>query len=242
MRKSVAAALIAVSAATSACGQTRAENGGPIVSRSYQVGNFQEIEVAGPYDVQVRTGANPAVSARGSEKLLERTVVEVRGDKLLIRPERQKGWFDFGWSNSGKAQFTVTVPQLSGASIAGSGDIQIDKVRGDRFEGSVAGSGGLNVGQLDVQSLKFEIAGSGGVKAVSGRAQNVGLEIAGSGDIDARGVQAQTADVSVAGSGNVAAHASGTANIEIMGSGDVEVTGGAKCKITKAGSGDVRCG
>ena len=242
MRKSIAAAVIAVSAATSACGQTRAENGGPIVSRSYQVGDFQQIEVAGPYDVQIRTGANPGVTANGSEKLLERTVVEVRGDKLLIRPERQKGWFEFGWSNGGKAKFSVTVPQLSGAAIAGSGDIQIDKVRGDRFEGSVAGSGGLNVGQIDVQSLKLAIAGSGGVKAGSGQAQSIGLEIAGSGDIDARGVQAQTADVSVAGSGNVAAHASGTANVEIMGSGDVEVTGGAKCKITKAGSGDVRCG
>src|SRR5215212_5020659 len=94
MRKSVAAALIAASAATSACGQTRAEEGGPTVSRNYQVGNFQEIEVAGPYDVEVRTGSNPTVSARGSEKLLERTVVEVRGDKLIIRPQREKGWFD----------------------------------------------------------------------------------------------------------------------------------------------------
>jgi hypothetical protein len=241
MRKSVAAALLAASVATAACGQTHAEEGGPTISRNYQVGNFQEIEVAGPYDVEVRTGSSPSVSVRGSQKLLERTVVEVRGDKLVIRPERDKGWFHMSWTSHGKARFAVTVPQLRAATIAGSGDIKVDKVRGDRFEGTVAGSGGLDVGQLDVQSLKLAIAGSGGARAASGRAENVGLDIAGSGDIDTRGIQARDADVSIAGSGNVVAHAAATAKVSIMGSGDVEVTGGAKCSVSRAGSGDVRC-
>src|SRR3954462_3791816 len=118
MRKAFAAVLIAASATTSACGQNRSDDGGPTVSRNYQVGNFQAIEVAGPYDVQVRTGGNPGVSASGGEKLLERTVVEVRGDKLVIRPQEQHGWFHFGWGSHGKASFSVTVPQLSGATIA----------------------------------------------------------------------------------------------------------------------------
>ena len=71
MRKSIAAAVIAASAATSACGRTHAEDGGPTVSRNYQVGSFDQIEVAGPYNVQVRTGANPSVTAQGSQKLIE---------------------------------------------------------------------------------------------------------------------------------------------------------------------------
>ncbi len=240
MRRSIAAAVIAASAATAACGQTRAEEGaGPTVSRNYQVGNFQEIEVAGPYDVEVRTGANPGVSARGGQKLLERTVVEVKGDKLVIRPERQKGWFHFS-SPRGKASFTVTVPQLREATIAGSGDIRIDQVRGDSFEGAVAGSGGLNVGTVDVQSLKLAIAGSGDVKG-AGKARSAEYDIAGSGGIDGGGIVAEQAKVSIAGSGSVKAHATGAADVSIMGSGDVDVKGGAKCSVHKAGSGDVRC-
>lgn len=238
MRKSLAA-LTAASAALAGC-QVRAENGGATVSRNYQVSNFQQIEVAGPYDVKVRTGANPGVSARGSEKLLEHTTVEVEGDKLVIRPEQHNGWFHFGWSSHGKAVFTVTVPQLSGATIAGSGDIHVDRVAGQKFEGTVAGSGGIDVGTLDVQSLKLSIAGSGGVKG-AGKAQLAEYEIAGSGDVDARAVQTQQLKVSVAGSGGVKAHASGTADVSIMGSGDVDVTGGAKCNVSKQGSGDVRC-
>lgn len=239
MRKSLAAA-IAASTALAGCQVRAQEGGGATVSRNYQVGPFQQIEVAGPYDVEVRTGANPSVAARGSEKLLERTVVEVRGDKLVIHPERSKGFFSFGWSTHGKASFTVTVPQLSGATIAGSGDIRVDRVQGQRFEGTVAGSGGINVGTLDVQQLKLAIAGSGGVKG-SGKAQSAEYDIAGSGDVDAGAIQTQQVKVSIAGSGGVKAHSSGTADVSIMGSGDVEVTGGAKCNVSKAGSGDVRC-
>ena len=241
MRKSLAAALIAASAATSACSQGRAEDGGPTISRNYQVSGFDQIEVAGPFDVQIRTGPGTTVSAKGPQKLLEHTIVEVKDGKLVIRPEKRNGWLSGGWHFNGEAQFVVTVPQLRGAAIAGSGDIHVDQVKGDRFDGTVAGSGGLEVGAVDVQSLKLSIAGSGGAKTGNGRAATASYDIAGSGDIDAKGVQAQTASVSIAGSGNVGAHATNTASVSIMGSGDVEVTGGAKCSVSKAGSGSVSC-
>jgi hypothetical protein len=241
MRKSLATAVIAASALTSACGRDRTEDGGPTIARNYQVGSFDQVEVAGPFDVQVRTGPGTSVSAKGPQKLLEHTVVEVKDGKLVIRPEKKDGWFSGGWHFKEEAQFTVTVPQLRGATIAGSGDIRVDQVKGDRFDGTVAGSGGLDLGAVEVQSLKLAIAGSGAAKTGSGRAQTASFDIAGSGDIDAKGVQAQTASVSIAGSGNVAAHATGTASVSIMGSGDVEVTGGAKCSVSKAGSGSVNC-
>jgi hypothetical protein len=242
MRNSIAAAVIAASAATTACGQHRGEDPGPTVSRNYQVGSFHEIEVAGPYEVAVRTGGNPAVAAEGSQKLLERTVVEVKGDKLVIHPRNEhKSWFSRGWSSKGHANFAVTVPQLSAATIAGSGDIRIDKVGGERFEGAVGGSGGLSVDTVNVGALKLKIGGSGSVKAGTGKAQSGSYAIGGSGDIDAGGVQTQQAKVSIAGSGSVKANASSAADVSIMGSGDVEVTGGAKCSVSKSGSGNVRC-
>jgi len=241
MRKAIAAVVIAGAAATSACGRAHSEDGGPTVSRNYQVGSFDHIEVAGPYNVQVRTGANPSVSAKGSQKMIEHLVVEVRDGKLEIHSERQKGWFHTGWNFHGKVDLVVTVPQLRGASIAGSGDIRVDQVKGDTFEGEIAGSGGLDVAMLDVQTLKLAIAGSGGTKVGSGRAQSAKYEIAGSGGINAKGVQAQTADVSIAGSGDVTANATQTADVSIMGSGNVQLSGGAKCKISKAGSGNVSC-
>ena len=240
MRKFIVAAVIAASAATSACGQAQGGSG-PTVSRNYQIGGFQQIEVAGPYDVTVRTGANPTVSAQGGQKLLDQTIVEVQGDKLVIHPQENHGFSIFHFGPHGSAKFTVTVPQLAGATIAGSGDIHVDQVRGASFDGAVAGSGGLDVGNVEVQTLKLSIGGSGSAKARAGKAQSTDYSIGGSGDRKIDKGAGGDFKVSIAGSGSVKANATGTADVSIMGSGDVDVSGGGKCTISKAGSGSVRC-
>ena len=242
MRKSLAAALILAAGSTASCGHA-AEDGdpGPAVSRDYQVGNFNEIELAGAYDVDVKTGTNASVAARGPEKLIERLVVEVRGNKLLIHPRRERGWFNFGRNGGGKVQVTVTVPALQAATLAGSGVIAIDKVQGDRFDGQIAGSGDMRLGNVQVDVLKLGIAGSGDANAGSGKARRAEYDIAGSGGVDGGGIAVEDLKISIAGSGDVKANATRTADVDIMGSGDVDLTGGAKCSISKAGSGDVRC-
>ena len=241
MRKAMVIGLAAAATASASCGQTRAEDAGPNVQRSFEVGTFERIHVAGPYDVRVKTGGGPSVSASGPERVMERLVVEVKGDRLLIHPRKERGIFNWNWGRGGTATIEVTAPQLREAMIAGSGGITVDRIQGERFEGSVAGSGDLNLDSLDVQALKLSIAGSGDLRARSGQARNAEYSIAGSGDIDASGVSSETADVSIAGSGSISGQATGTADVSIMGSGDVVLTGGARCKVSKAGSGDVRC-
>src|SRR3712207_5412294 len=98
MGKLMAAAVIAAAAALAACGTSHAESGGPTVSRSFAVQGFERIEVAGPYDVEVRTGAAPSVQATGPERALERLVVEVRGDRLVIHPRKERKMFGLRWS------------------------------------------------------------------------------------------------------------------------------------------------
>jgi hypothetical protein len=241
MHKTIATALAAVSAAALCGCNNGAGDEGATVSRTFHVGQFQQIEVAGPYDVDVRSGPTISVAATGSEKLLDKTVVETRDGALVIHPQEHHGFHLFSFGPRGSATFIVTVPQLTGAKIAGSGGIRVDKVQGSAFDGTVAGSGDLKLAAMDVQSLKLSIAGSGGITAGSGRAQSVDYGISGSGNIDAGSIGANDAKVSIAGSGSVRAQAHGTANVNIMGSGDVNVTGGAKCTVSKAGSGEVHC-
>lgn len=239
MRISMIAAIVAASAATSACGQ-HSEDAGPVVSRNYQVGNFQEITVAGPYDVNVRTGANPGVSAQGPQDVLNNVTVEVKGDKLLIQSQHH-GLFSWSWGSHAKTLFTVTVPQLRAATLAGSGDLNVDSVKGDRFEAKLAGSGDLGIGSVNVQSLTLTTVGAGDAKVGPGQARTAEYKVVGAGNIDATAVMAQDVTVGIMGSGDVRAHATGTADVSIRGSGDVDVSGGAKCSVDKAGSGDVHC-
>ena len=235
------ASIIATTAAiaVAACGSSNAQSGGPSTEREYQVGAFQSIEVAGPYEVNVRTGAAPSVRASGPDQLIERLVVEVKDGRLQIRPREER---NFNWSGSrGTARVEVTVPMLRAAAIAGSGELMVDKINGDSFEGSIAGSGDLRVENIAVQAFKVSIGGSGSVHAGQGQVREADYNIAGSGDIQSGGVRADTARISIAGSGSVSGHASRAADVNIMGSGDVNLTGGAKCNVSKMGSGDVRC-
>ena len=234
-------AIAATALAVSAChfgDRDESRDAGTTVTRTYQVGAFDKIEVAGPYEVTVTTGGKPGVSATGGNKLLEDTDVVINGSTLRIRPKHHKG-INLFWGGKGKAQITVTTAMLNAAEIAGPGAVTIDKVAGD-FKGEVAGSGRMKLAAVNGGAMDFSIAGSGSITA-AGKATSTSVEIAGSGDFDSSGLDAFDTDVSIAGSGNVRANASGTAKVEIVGSGNVTITGGAKCEIDKTGSGNVTC-
>lgn len=241
MRKPVAAAVLAALAiAAASCTRERTEAAGPMGAKTFAVGNFTKLTVAGPYQVIVRTGGRPSVSAKGPQNVLDHLVVEVDGNELEIRPEKSKGWNRVRWSGSDKVTLEITVPMIDEATIAGSGAVKIDKLSGNRFEGSVAGSGDLDLGAVDVGALEISLAGSGNFRG-AGKARSAEYSIAGSGDVDAGGLTSETLEVSIAGSGGVRANATKSGSVTIMGSGDVTVTGGAKCDVEKMGSGNVSC-
>jgi hypothetical protein len=224
---------------TAACNHAGAEDAGPQTSRNFTVGAFDTIEVSGPYDVAVRTGSGPSVTANGSEKMIERMVVEVQDGRLSIHPRKDEG--SFNWGRGGHVELQVTVPSLRGAEIAGSGGIRIDRVAGDSFEAAIRGSGDLSIETLETGSLAAAVAGSGNIQTGAGKARSVDLKISGSGNINTAGVTAQTASAKIAGSGNIRAHATQTAEVRILGSGDIEISGGAKCNVQNKGAGSFRC-
>jgi len=238
MRRALSLGIIAIAAAAAGCTEARSQNGGPVVDRDFKVGAFDRIELQGAYDTIVRTGSAPSVRAKGNEDAINDLEVVVRGGTLVISHKKRTG---LNWKRSGKLELTVTVPSLRGAELAGAGDIRIDRVRGDSFEGQINGAGDLHVDNVEVGSLKLAIAGAGSATAKGGRARTVDYSIAGAGDIRAKEVASETAAVSVTGAGDVSANASKTASVSIMGAGSVDLTGGAKCSISKMGPGDVHC-
>lgn len=236
MRGMMVLGVMAAMAATG-CSAARGRDPGPQVDRSYTVGNFDKIDLAGAYDLTVRTGAAVSVKAHGGANILERLKVEVRNGTLVIEP-KEKGWH---WGNHGKVKLDVTVPALSAAQLSGAGDININEVKGNRFAGGVHGAGDLTVEKAEVGELRLEINGAGSAVVRSGTAKSVALDVSGAGDVDTKGVKAETASVSIAGAGGARANASQTASVSIMGAGDVEMVGGAKCSVSKAGAGNVSC-
>lgn len=202
-------------------------------TRTYAVDGFTTVDLRGSDDVDVRVGPGFSVRADGDAETLDRVKIERVGDALRI--SRRSG------SSRGETRVSVTLPQLTAASIAGSGDMTIDRVTGAGFKGAGAGSGKLTVGALQVDTADVSLAGSGDM-TLAGSAKRLRVSIAGSGDVDAGGLKAAGADVSIAGSGSVRADVDGAASVSVMGSGDVDLGSKARCTTSKMGSGTIRCG
>ena len=203
--------------------------------RRYAVADFASIDQRGPDDVDVRVGTGFSVRAEGDPEVLERVKIAKDGDRLLITREGSV----INWG-SGSARVYVTMPRIEGASIAGAGDITVDRIEGEGFDGSIAGSGSLTLGRAAVTRLSLSIAGSGDAK-VAGQSDALAVKIAGSGDVDAAQLRATSADVSIAGAGSVRAVVNGPAKVVIMGAGDVDLGLDANCEVSKMGAGEVRC-
>lgn len=206
-------------------------------TRTFDAADFTAVSLRGSDDVEIRTGNDFSIRAEGDSALLDR--LEVRKDGNTLRVGRKDG--DWSWGGNKGAKFVITMPALASASVAGSGDMTIDRVEGD-FDGSIAGSGNLNLGEMRGGKASVSIAGSGNLGIAGGQASELKISIAGSGDVATTGLRAARGDISIAGSGNVRTQVTDTASLSIVGSGDVDLTGGAKCTISKMGSGDARCG
>ena len=119
--------------------RSHVEDDGPSIDRDFEIGDFERLDVAGPMDVEVRTGAAASVQASGPEWALENLRVEQQDDRLLIGCE---GDID------SDVTVVVTVPRLAAARLSGSGDVSIDSIKGDAFECSSSGSGDLSVDEI----------------------------------------------------------------------------------------------
>lgn len=206
-------------------------------TRTFAVDGFNAVDLRGADDVDVRVGPGFSVRADGDTELLDHLKISKDGDTLRISRVRKDGW---NWSGDA-ARIAVTLPQLGGASVAGSGDMTVDRVAGASFNGAAAGSGSLAVAALQVDRADVSLAGSGDVR-LAGTAKQLKVSVAGSGDVEAGGLTAAQAEVSIAGSGSVKAAVEGPAKVNLVGSGDVDLGGKAQCQTSKMGSGSVRCG
>jgi hypothetical protein len=216
------------------------EGGGERTARNFQVDDFEGVALAGSQNVVVAVGGPTTVRAEGDAETIDRLDIRVEDGRLRVGMKRQD--WSMGWTRErSPVTIYVTTPRLVSAAVAGSGDMRIDRVEGERFTASIAGSGDMGIDALRVGHADFSVAGSGDIRA-AGSASRMKASIAGSGDIRIEGLRTREAEVSVVGSGDVSAFASETADVSIMGSGNVTMAGGARCSVSKRGSGDLRCG
>lgn len=235
----------ALAAACSTSSSREAADAGPAATRGFDLAGFDKVSLKGSDDVSVTVGPQFSVTATGPQAMLDRLDIRVE-DGVLVVARKKGGGDGESWSIRWKddwyrgVKVAVTMPALTGAVLAGSGDMQIEGARAEKLDLALRGSGDLRISGIDADALDAALAGSGDM-VLAGSARQVALSLAGSGDIDAGGLNGGTLAANLAGSGDIRARASGEADVSIVGSGDITIAGTSDCRISKLGSGEVTC-
>lgn len=204
------------------------------------VGNFDFIAMNISGKVYVTQGNKNEVIIEAEEDDLENIRTEVRSGRLSISTRDRGGWFSWGDGLDGKVNIYITVKDLRGVSVSGSGDvISRGVIKGEDFETSISGSGDIEI-ELDVRRVESKITGSGNIE-LKGSAQRARLGISGSGKYFAEELKVDDYEVSISGSGRASINTNGELDVRISGSGSVYYSGNPSGVNTNvSGSGRVR--
>ncbi len=206
-----------------------------------KVDTFTKIAFRVPGKLYLKQGNEQKVEIEGNKDILAKIETTVSGGRLSIGRENEN-WKLWDWDNDDKIVVYITVKDLQGLSVSGSGDvIGESKFKTNDLDLNVSGSGTL---QLEVDAngaIGADVSGSGRID-FKGTCLDLDSKVSGSGKVSLALTSANKVEVGVSGSGKVVAKGNAKEiRTTISGSGeilaaDLEVD---KCEVRISGSGDV---
>src|ERR671911_276252 len=172
---------------------------GNVVSESRNVSGFTKIDLSGAGEVTIDQNGTEALTIEAEDNVMPKVTSEVVDGTLRLG---EKSSLTINLTKAVKYQ--VSVKELSGLMISGSGAVTAAKITGP--------------------SLAVDINGSGKV-TVGGTVENQDVEISGSGDYQAKDLQTKITTVKISGSGAASVAVSDSLDIDMSGSGKLTYYG-----------------
>ena len=225
---------------------------GEIVSSSLNVGEFNELEASGAFDIVVSQGDTQTIELVGHQNIIEKIESTLINEHLELDLER-------GCYNDYELTIYVTTPDIQEVKLNGSGDITIEEFDElNQLDLIITGSGNINGDyNLPVDDLSFLISGSGNIDFAA-TALNINSKISGSGNVNLSGTTithealisgsgsfrtynliSDNTVIDISGSGDFEVYANHTLNIDISGSGNIYYKGSPNIDINISGTGNV---
>lgn len=212
---------------------------GELETITRNVGDYDEISVAGFFDVTLVAGNEGELTIEGESNLLEYIETEVNGDRLTIKVKNKQN-LKTSWGKDIKIR--VPFRDLNQVLLSGSGEIMsTDVIKANNFRVSVSGSGDINL-VVEASSTESRVTGSGDL-VLRGSTRDHETSVTGSGDLEAGRFKADNVDAKVTGSGDIRVSCEKSIRARVTGSGDIEYVGNPTKQDTKvSGSGDISRG
>lgn len=204
--------------------------------------SFTQVSFGVSGKLYLRQGNDQRVEIEADDETMERIEFEVRGDRLLIRSDNR--WSDWwSWKNDRKVTVYITMRDIEGLSVSGSGDLIAETpVNARDLDLSVSGSGYLEAEIAASGNVEADVSGSGDMK-LKGKCGNIESDISGSGNVYFTGQIAGEGKFDLTGSGKLQASGSAqSVKAWISGSGRVSAADleAERCDVRISGSGNVQ--
>lgn len=183
---------------------------------------FDELNVAGPFNVIYDQGEGYTVRVEGTPEQLEKITIYVKENALYIDRRDSKN------NNFQGLQIFVTSPVIEDIEIAGSSKVTAPKlIKTNMLTLDVAGSGQITLAQLECAEFKMDVAGSGSIVTGPVQASTVKTDIAGSGKVEVAALVCKRVENDIAGSGKATYNNMNVDHVQsdIAGSGKVFLNG-----------------
>lgn len=203
------------------------------------VSAFSKVSLRISAKVYIEQGSTQSVKIIAKSSTLEELITDVKDRSLNIRFPN-KNFFKNNFQ-PGKVEIYITVPDIEGLTVSGSGDIFLKETKSRIIDLSVSGSGNIVIEELIAKRVKASISGSGNIRIKDGgTADEMDVSISGSGNVRADGFEANEVSVHTSGSGNCSITSNGSIKARIAGSGNVSYRGNPSIDSSVAGSGRVK--
>jgi len=206
------------------------------VKQARDVPSFSSISLSIAADVHLKQGAKQEVIVEGDKDVLDVLKTEVQGKTLKIYLDK---WF---MSSYKKVTIYITVPEIDGLKITGSGNITAETpVNTSDIDFTITGSGDIDISELKADQIKASITGSGTINLAGKQtAASMDVHISGSGDVNADKLEVKNFDASITGSGDCRITATEVLKARVSGSGDIYYKGKPRMDVNITGSGKLR--
>ena len=217
---------------------------GDMVKRSYDVGNFDSLEIkkvttdsgtvnffglGSDYELIYRSGQESKVEIEAQGNLFDYIQVSVEDGTLILENSKP-----IQTKEETRPKLYVTMPKINTVTIHG--DVlfkDADKIEGGTFEINVFGFCNMDL-DLDIESLGVNMSGGGTMK-LRGNAQSAIIDLSGRGKIEAMDLDTIDADVNISGIGDCEISCSGTLKTNTNGGGKLRYKGSPALTENKPG-------
>lgn len=207
-----------------------------LIQERRDVTGFDEVILEGSGYITLVQGEQDGLVIEADEDLLPRLKSDVEDGRLRLG---LRNWWDYliHFMHS-PVHYFVTMRQVRGVSISGSGKLEAGQVQTDRLRLKTSGTSEMRIADLRAGDVETSFSGSGKV-SLGGAAEALTVRISGSGSVRAEEMDCADVRVHISGSGSVRVRASSRLDVHISGSGEIGYIGQPAVTQHISGSGRV---